>query len=193
MDNYEFIIEMYKNKKEIRYLLMKLPKSMNIEILFNIFEKNEYYEVNNDIKTIFDNIKPNFDYDTRGNHVRYDNHKYARNNAVEFALKIYRNDLTKTDIKYFYNLYLYIQSHSHIFSENIRYHIKKLVDSKNILSPKQKKRIDEQIMKYDSFNYNNNDMESDTESEEEYIESCEDCHQSIYVCNCSQPPARDGW
>ena len=48
-------------------------------------------------------------------------------------------------------------------------------------------------MKYDSFNYNNNDMESDTESEEEYIESCEDCYKSIYECDCSQPPARDGW
>ena len=103
------------------------------------------------VRELFNNMKGIWDCEEipgRGNRVRdvkIINNTLARDSAVQLTYKILNNEITIEDKKLIYNVSSYIMTHSHIFTDNIRYHFYNVIIETDFLSNKQLKRLEKDI------------------------------------------------
>ena len=181
--SYDEVIKKYKNNKDdYRLLMMKLSINNSFEELLT----NHLKEIpeTDTVLNLFNEMKGEWEIKCgRGNRV-FDEKKYhkpySRDCAVLFTIRVLSNNFTTEDKRHFYNVYKFIQTHSDVFGDKIRYHIRNTLEKK--LTQKQQQR--ERNFKLNIINdFSESDTES-SESEEERYERCESCENPSYACDC---------
>lgn len=181
--NYKNIIENFKNNGKLRFLLMELPithkvKDLNLQMLNDgVFIKT------NNVKDLFDNLKGSIEtidvhggsgWSVRTKDIHVHDNSFSRDIAVEFIFRILNDELTEKDKPHIYNIILYILTHTHVFTNRIRYHLFDLISNeyKHLISMKQKKRIDIDMKQYGHIDIDD-ESEYDSEESEDYCKYCD--------------------
>jgi hypothetical protein len=129
----------------------------------------------NNVKDLFDDLKGSIEtIDTSGGSgwsirtkdIYVHDNSFSRDVAVKFIFRILNKELIEKDKPYIYNIVLYILTHTHVFTNRIRYHLFDLISNEynHLISMKQKKRIDIDMKQYGQF-YIDDESEYDTEEE----------------------------
>ena len=177
---YNKIINYYiNNENDTRFLLMKLPINNEPLILNEYLNNNNIIipEINLSVKELFDNMKGTIECIQITTHSRCatnrvrDEHVFdnilSRDSAVGFIFKIINNKITDDDNRYIFNTILFILTHSHVFTNNIRYHCYNIIRKTNLLTIKQIKRINKDMNMYGVLY---DDIQSEEDTDDEYNE-----------------------
>ena len=166
--DYQKIIDIYKQDQELRFLIMKLPYEYKLYDLYKSMLKQNIIIETTSVKELFENIKGDIEINERSwssklftEHVHHN--PFSRDLAVEFAFRIMNDEITTDDKIYLYNIILYILTHSHVFTDRIRYHLFDLISTKYnyLITTKQMNRINKDMKQYGKI-YSNDESEYDT-------------------------------
>lgn len=169
------VVSYITDRTKLRNLFMKLAKSADSASLLTRMELNGIELPGcTPVTDLFQVIRGEGHWDcveTRGNHVqdvymKNQCNELARDAAVEFAIRVHQHRLTKQDERGIYNIYLYIQTHSRVFTPRVMHHVASIVDKHNLLTAKQKARVEKDSRSY-GWGGNNDSDETDSESSEE--------------------------
>ena len=166
--DYQEIIDIYKQDQELRFLIMKLPYEYKLYDLYKSMLNQNIIIKTDSVKDLFENIKGDIEINERSwssklftEHVHHN--PFSRDLAVEFAFRIMNDEITTDDKIYLYNIILYILTHSHVFTDRIRYHLFDLISTKYnyLITTKQMNRINKDMKQYGKI-YSNDESEYDT-------------------------------
>ena len=165
--DYQKIIDIYKKDQELRFLIMKLPYEYKLYDLYNFMLNQNIIIETYSVKDIFENIKGDIEINDRPGgsgwssrvcveHVHHN--PFSRDLAVAFIFRIMNEEITTEDKIYLYNIILYILTHSHVFTDRIRYHLFDLISTKYnyLITPKQMSRIIKDKKQYGAIRINDN-------------------------------------
>ena len=163
--DYQKIIDIYKQDEQLRFLIMKLPYEYKLYDLYEFMLKQNIIIKTDSVKDLFENIKGVMEENERtGMLTEHLRHNYtSRNLAVELTFRMMNDEITTDDKIYLYNIILYILTHSHVFTDRIRYHLFDLISTKYnyLITAKQMNRINKDMKQYGAI-HSNDESEYDT-------------------------------
>lgn len=176
--SYEAVVEEYiQHPQCLRTLMMKLPIDKSFAVLVS---KLHIVPATRPVSELFGRMRGEWVITCgRGNRV-YDekihNHAQCRDAAVLLAIRALSGHFTRDDNKVVYNAYKFVQTHSRIFGDRVRFHVRAMVEPTLTRKQQQREQRFPLTLPYDK-------EEGDTsESEDEY--ACIYCEKQVYMCDC---------
>lgn len=172
---YTSSVKIFQENNEPRRLMMTLPFQYSFRTLIQMYLTQDNLPDIFDIDDLFEEMCGQFEYvqivntsSNASNRVaeqKITDHDIARDAAVRFAIGVVLNMFTHKERCKIYNVYLYIQTHAHVFTQRIRYHVKEVVEATSLLTPKQKKRVQMEREQWGKIGAD--ESEEDTEDSED--------------------------